>query len=139
MDLLRAVIIGAAGTPYRDGLFFFDIHLPTEYPHAPPSAHYHSDGLRLNPNLYENGKICLSLLNTWTGRGNEVWDPLNSSILQVLVSLQGLILNSKSYFHEADEMLSRGFKDQIYDIFQLLPSKIQEIHEQVCEDSSQKR
>ncbi|KAK8478091.1 hypothetical protein V6N11_044670, partial [Hibiscus sabdariffa] len=26
---------------------------------------------------------------------------------------------------EADEMLSRGFKDQIYDIFQLLPAKIQ--------------
>ncbi|KAF5749404.1 Eukaryotic translation initiation factor 4A1 isoform 3 [Tripterygium wilfordii] len=26
---------------------------------------------------------------------------------------------------EADEMLSRGLKDQIYDIFQLLPSKIQ--------------
>ena len=36
MDLLRAVIIGAAGTPYQDGLFFFDIHLPTEYPHSPP-------------------------------------------------------------------------------------------------------
>ena len=26
---------------------------------------------------------------------------------------------------EADEMLSRGFKDQIYEIFQLLPSKLQ--------------
>ncbi|XP_065039476.1 eukaryotic initiation factor 4A-13-like [Musa acuminata AAA Group] len=26
---------------------------------------------------------------------------------------------------EADEMLSRGFKDQIYDIFQLLPSRVQ--------------
>ncbi|KAF2323572.1 hypothetical protein GH714_036167 [Hevea brasiliensis] len=26
---------------------------------------------------------------------------------------------------EADEMLSRGFKDQIYDIFQLLPAKVQ--------------
>ena len=26
---------------------------------------------------------------------------------------------------EADEMLSRGFKDQIYDIFQLLPPKLQ--------------
>eukprot|EP01018_Ginkgo_biloba_P023413 Gb_01294 [translate_table: standard] len=101
MDLLRAAIIGAAGTPYQDGLFFFDIHLPTEYPHAPPSAYYHSGGLRLNPNLYENGKICLSLLNTWTGRGNEVWDPLNSSILQVLVSLQGLVLNARPYFNEA--------------------------------------
>lgn len=110
MDLLRAVIIGAAGTPYQDGLFFFDIHLPTEYPHSPPSAHYHSGGLRLNPNLYENGKICLSLLNTWTGRGNEVWDPLNSSILQVLVSLQGLVLNSKPYFNEAgyDKQIGRA-------------------------------
>ena len=65
------------------------------------SAHYHSGGWRLNPNLYEEGKVCLSLLNTWTGRGNEVWDPKSSSILQVLVSLQGLVLNSKPYFNEA--------------------------------------
>jgi ubiquitin-conjugating enzyme E2 O len=74
------------------------------------SAHYHFGGLRLNPNLYENGKICLSLLNTWTGRGNEVWDPLNSSILQVLVSLQGLVLNSKPYFNEAgyDKQIGRA-------------------------------
>jgi translation initiation factor 4A len=28
---------------------------------------------------------------------------------------------------EADEMLSRGFKDQIYDVFQHLPSKVQVI------------
>lgn len=40
-------------------------------------------------------------MNTWTGRGNEVWDPSSSSILQVLVSLQGLVLNSKPYFNEA--------------------------------------
>ncbi|XP_013714448.2 probable ubiquitin-conjugating enzyme E2 23 [Brassica napus] len=101
MDLLRAVIAGAYGTPYQDGLFFFDFHLPSDYPSVPPSAHYHSGGWRLNPNLYEEGKVCLSLLNTWTGRGNEVWDPKSSSILQVLVSLQGLVLNSKPYFNEA--------------------------------------
>lgn len=101
MDLLRAVIVGAAGTPYQDGLFFFDIHFPSEYPDVPPLAYYHSGGLRLNPNLYETGKVCLSLLNTWTGRGNEVWDPTSSSILQVLVSIQGLVLNSKPYFNEA--------------------------------------
>lgn len=65
------------------------------------SAYYHSGGWRINPNLYEEGKVCLSLLNTWTGRGNEVWDPSTSSILQVLVSLQGLVLNSKPYFNEA--------------------------------------
>ncbi|XP_042041974.1 probable ubiquitin-conjugating enzyme E2 23 [Salvia splendens] len=101
MDLLRAVIVGAYGTPYQDGLFFFDFHLPPEYPDVPPSAYYHSGGWRINPNLYEEGKVCLSLLNTWTGRGNEVWDPSTSSILQVLVSLQGLVLNAKPYFNEA--------------------------------------
>ncbi|KAJ6765887.1 UBIQUITIN-CONJUGATING ENZYME E2 23-RELATED [Salix purpurea] len=52
------------------------------------------------PNLYEEGKVCLSLLNTWTGRGNEAWHS-SSSILQVLVSLQGLVLNSRPYFNEA--------------------------------------
>ncbi|PIA27784.1 hypothetical protein AQUCO_07500005v1 [Aquilegia coerulea] len=101
MDLLRAVIVGAYGTPYQDGLFVFDFHLPPEYPQVPPSVHYHSGGWRINPNLYEEGKVCLSLLNTWSGKGNEVWDPSSSSILQVLVSLQGLVLNSKPYFNEA--------------------------------------
>eukprot|EP01018_Ginkgo_biloba_P041296 Gb_00082 [translate_table: standard] len=101
MDLLRAVIIGASGTPYQDGLFFFDIYLPPAYPDAPPAVNFHSRGLKVNPNLYETGKICLSLLNTWSGRGNEVWDPKTSSILQVLVSLQGLVLNARPYFNEA--------------------------------------
>ncbi|KAK6916734.1 Ubiquitin-conjugating enzyme E2 [Dillenia turbinata] len=101
MDLLRAVITGAYGTPYQDGLFFFDFQLPPEYPDVPPSAYYHSGGWRINPNLYEEGKVCLSLLNTWTGRGNEVWDPVSSSILQLLVSFQGLVLNAKPYFNEA--------------------------------------
>lgn len=36
MDLLRAVILGAPGTPYHDGLFIFDLYLPPEYPHTPP-------------------------------------------------------------------------------------------------------
>lgn len=101
MDLLRAVIVGAYGTPYQDGLFFFDFYLPPAYPDVPPSAYYHSGGWKINPNLYEEGNVCLSLLNTWTGRGNEVWDPTSSSILQVLVSLQGLVLNSRPYFNEA--------------------------------------
>ncbi|KAI4340249.1 hypothetical protein MLD38_025108 [Melastoma candidum] len=101
MDLVRAVIVGAYGTPYQDGLFFFDFHIPPDYPNVPPLVYYHSGGWRINPNLYEEGKVCLSLLNTWTGKGNEVWDPSSSSILQVLVSLQGLVLNSKPYFNEA--------------------------------------
>lgn len=100
MDLLRAVIIGAEGTPYHDGLFFFDVSFPDNYPHVPPNVYYHSRGLRLNPNLYDNGKVCLSLLNTWSGSHKEMWIPNLSTMLQVLVSIQGLILNAKPYFNE---------------------------------------
>ncbi|XP_047170476.1 probable ubiquitin-conjugating enzyme E2 25 isoform X2 [Vigna umbellata] len=100
IDLLRAVIIGAEGTPYHDGLFFFDFFFPSSYPTIPPDVHYHSCGLRLNPNLYSSGKVCLSLLNTWSGHENEKWQPGVSTILQVLVSIQGLILNSEPYYNE---------------------------------------
>ncbi|WJX68461.1 ubiquitin-conjugating enzyme [Trifolium repens] len=100
MDLLRAVIIGAEGTPYHDGLFFFDILFPIGYPNVPPLVHYHAGGLRLNPNLYDSGFVCLSLLNTWDGDMNEMWTPGVSTMLQVLVSIQGLILNAKPYFNE---------------------------------------
>lgn len=100
MDILRAVIIGPAGTPYHDGLFFFDAYFPSGYPSSPPLVHYHSGGLRLNPNLYACGKVCLSLLGTWSGSGCETWNPSNSTMLQVLVSIQALVLNAKPYFNE---------------------------------------
>ncbi|GAA0162498.1 ubiquitin-protein ligase [Lithospermum erythrorhizon] len=100
MDLMRAVIVGPQGTPYHDGLFVFDIFFPTNYPDGPPMVYYYSGGLRLNPNLYDCGKVCLSLLNTWTGHGNENWMPKTSTMLQVLVSIQALILNTKPFFNE---------------------------------------
>ncbi len=39
---------------------------------------------RFNPNLYADGKVCLSLLGTWHGGdASEKWDPLRSNLLQV--------------------------------------------------------
>ena len=52
---------------------------------------------RLNPSLYENGKVCLSLLGTWSGPG---WDPESSTLLQLLVSVQSLVLVDKPYYNE---------------------------------------
>ena len=70
--------------------------------------YYHSGGLRINPNLYEDGKVCLSLLNTWSGLANENWIPGTSTMLQVLVSIQGLILNAEPYFNEPGYEYSSG-------------------------------
>ncbi|XWS63414.1 hypothetical protein CRYUN_Cryun06bG0095100 [Craigia yunnanensis] len=100
MDLLRAVIIGPSGTPYHDGLFVFDCFFPPKYPNEPPMVYYYSGGLRLNPNLYDCGKVCLSLLGTWHGQQTEMWVPGQSTMLQVLVSIQALILNARPFFNE---------------------------------------
>ncbi|MED6130375.1 hypothetical protein PIB30_000271 [Stylosanthes scabra] len=100
IDLMRAVIVGAAGTPYHDGLFFFDIKLPSDYPNRPPEVYFHSFGYSLNPNLYHNGFVCLSLLNTWYGNSRQRWDPRASTLLQVLVSIQALVLNEQPFFNE---------------------------------------
>jgi ubiquitin-conjugating enzyme E2 O len=100
VDLLRAVLVGATGTPYRDGLFFFDIKFPPDYPRHPPKVHYRSHGLLINPNMGYTGHICLSLLNTWIGWGYQRWNPAQSTILQVLVSLQALVLNEEPYYNQ---------------------------------------
>lgn len=63
-------------------------------------VYYYSGGLRLNPNLYSCGKVCLSLLGTWHGEETEMWVPGQSTMLQVLVSIQALILNAKPFFNE---------------------------------------
>lgn len=55
---------------------------------------------RLNPNLYEDGKVCLSLLRTWHGKGVETWS-ISSNILQLLVSIQGLVLVKEPYYNAA--------------------------------------
>ncbi|XP_018716017.2 putative ubiquitin-conjugating enzyme E2 38 [Eucalyptus grandis] len=100
IDLLRAAIVGAATTPYHDGLYFFDISFPPNYPAQPPQVHYRSFGYRINPNLYASGAVCLSLLNTWGGNFLERWNPKESTILQLLLSIQALVLNEKPYYNE---------------------------------------
>jgi ubiquitin-protein ligase len=85
-DVLKAVIIGPEDTPYSNGCFCFDIFLPPQYPQVPPKVCLQTTGrgrVRFNPNLYANGKVCLSLLGTWQGPG---WDPKHSTVLQVRLS-----------------------------------------------------
>ncbi|KAM4012335.1 (E3-independent) E2 ubiquitin-conjugating enzyme UBE2O-like [Anomaloglossus baeobatrachus] len=111
MDLFSAFIKGPTRTPYEDGLFLFDIQLPSIYPAVPPLFRYLSQcSGRLNPNLYDNGKVCVSLLGTWIGKGTERWTS-KSSLLQVLISIQGLILVNEPYYNEAGFDSDRGLQE----------------------------
>ena len=102
-DLMRAMITGPEDTPYECGCFVFDIGFPSSYPNDPPKVRLQTTGrgsVRFNPNLYANGKVCLSLLGTWSGAKGEQWDRNSSTLLQVLVSIQSLILVPDPYFNE---------------------------------------
>mmetsp|Transcript_10330 Transcript_10330/g.30927 ORF Transcript_10330/g.30927 Transcript_10330/m.30927 type:complete len:103 (-) Transcript_10330:836-1144(-) len=50
---------------------------PDDYPQSPPRVRNMTTGagrVRFNPNLYANGKVCLSILGTWKGPG---WMPVS--------------------------------------------------------------
>ncbi|KAK8157915.1 hypothetical protein IWX90DRAFT_421976 [Phyllosticta citrichinensis] len=115
LDLLRVLIIGPIDTPYEYAPFLIDLHLGTNFPTQPPEAYFHSwtNGTGpVNPNLYEDGKICLSLLGTWhADERNENWSPAKSTILQILVSLMGLVLVKEPYYNEAGYEVRQGTEE----------------------------
>lgn len=101
LDLCTACIEGPTGTPYEACLFFFDVQVSRNYPHDAPKVKYFSYcSDKLNPNLYTNGLVCLSLLGTWAGTPEEKWSAKKSSLLQLFVSIQGLILVPEPFYNE---------------------------------------
>lgn len=87
---MKGLIFGPKDTPYYGGFFLFDIDVKNTYPSDPPHVTYLSTNYgktRFNPNLYKEGKVCLSLLGTWSGPS---WTPAYN-IATVLLSIQGLI------------------------------------------------
>ena len=103
VDMMKVLICGAEGTPYAHGCFEFDLFCDNNYPNGPPKMNLTTTGkgaIRFNPNLYACGKVCLSLLGTWQGKSTENWDAKISTILQVLMSTQAIIMSEEVYFNE---------------------------------------
>lgn len=99
---MKFYLRGPIHTPYYQAFLCFDLICPETYPIVPPKLTFHARGFRLNPNLYENGHVCLSLLGTWDHHDAcERWSPAQSNLLQVLVSIQGLIFVKEPYYNEA--------------------------------------
>lgn len=112
--VIRVCITGTDGTPYDSGCFFFDIYIHGDYPNKPPLCWFlNTGGNRHNPNLYNSGKVCLSLLGTWgTNDSSESWDPKVSTLSQILISIQSLILVAEPFFNEPGEEQNMFSKTQ---------------------------
>lgn len=94
---LKVMISGTEDTPYEHGLYLFDIKLDPSYPNSPPKMTIKTTGngtLRFNPNLYDSGYVCLSIINTWGGDPEEMWNPSYSTLMQVFLSIQALVMNN---------------------------------------------
>ena len=91
---VKAMIIGPSGCPYHNGYYLFDLTFPKDYPLNPPKVKFHTlqRGWRANPNLYECGKVCMSLINTWPGvKKDEQWTSCQN-LVTILISIQSMVI-----------------------------------------------
>jgi len=77
----QATILGPDESPYSGGVFFLNIHFPTDYPFKPPKVTFIT---RIyHPNINSNGSICLDILK-------DQWSPA-LTISKVLLSICSLL------------------------------------------------
>ncbi|KAI1322188.1 ubiquitin-conjugating enzyme [Xylariaceae sp. FL0255] len=106
---IKALIIGPNDTPYKFGFFEFAVKFNKGYPDKAPSVTCTTTNggrCRFNPNIYANGKVCLSILGTWRGEPGEEWSAAQG-LESILLSIQSL-MSSNPYenepgFEEANE------------------------------------
>jgi len=115
IKVIYVVIFGAEQTPYEFCPFFFKLEIPETYPHTSPKGTFiTSDGqTRFNPNLYVNGKICLSILGTWQGPG---WSSI-MNITTVIMSILGLVMNEYPLINEPGYETSSEIEKTAYNYY----------------------
>lgn len=107
LSTIHFMIVGPVGTPYANGLYHFIMQLPSEFPAVPPIVKLINTGsgkIRHNPNLYACGKVCLSILGTWTGPG---WTT-NCSLADVILGILSQVFTEMPYRNEP------GFSNENY-------------------------
>ena len=77
----QSTIMGPKDSPYENGIFFLNIHFPTDYPFKPPKVQFTTKIYHCNVN--SNGSICLDILQSQ-------WSPA-LTISKVLLSLSSLM------------------------------------------------
>lgn len=116
ITMMRAMIVGPKDTPYEGGCYYFLFRFPKNYPFSPPTVTIETRDkrIRLNPNFYTCGKVCLSILNTWAG---EQWTSA-CSLSSVLLTLQSRfnehpIINEPGYEKSAKTQKSIDYNKTI--------------------------
>ena len=92
-----ALIFGPEDSPYYNLPLLFEFKIPDDYPFTNPTLKFvTSDGkTRFHPNLYVEGKVCLSILGTWSGPS---WTSI-MTLRSILINIVAL-LDNEPLLHE---------------------------------------
>lgn len=123
----KLIMAGPVDTPYEGALFHFDYLFPSDFPHQPPLAYFRTKHRsvepqyhgRVSPNLYQDGKVCLSMYGTW---GKSTWAPS--------IRLEGQIQSLRSESFRKNPLESEpgksGNKKKDADYAQKIRSRVEE-------------
>jgi len=123
----KALAIGKNGS-YTNAPWLFNCSFPNlegkgnaVYPIVPPKIKHATTGrkniinntaTRFNPNLYEEGKVCLSIINTWDG---PKWVP-SLNLEKVIMTIQSSVMIENALNNEPPYNYSQEKLEQ-YDLF----------------------
>lgn len=94
MNVLHSIIKAPYDSVYRHKFIRLDLKIPDNYPHSPPEVTFiNYDGVRIHPNMYENGKCCATILNTWGDSKFEKWTS-SMGIETVLLTFHSFLDNN---------------------------------------------
>lgn len=113
---ILVVLVGPQGTPYDGGMFPFHLKFTNRYPSEPPKVTFltPNEKVRFHPNLYQLGKVCLSILGTWDG---PEWTSV-MNLRSLILSLQSIL--SENPLRNEPGLESEpvyGKKNQNYNMF----------------------
>jgi ubiquitin-protein ligase len=95
---------------YHHKFIIFRFDIPQDYPHSPPVVTFiNNDASRIHPNMYEDGKCCCTILNTWPSL-NEKWT--SSMGIETVILAFCSFLDNTPYTHEPG-----GHDDESYTDF----------------------
>jgi ubiquitin-protein ligase len=115
------ILIKSNNEPYIGGYFEFDFYIPVDYPTNPPKCQLMTTGygkIRFNPNLYADGKVCLSLLGTWSG---EPWNQSFNNLTHIIQAISVMILTDQPVQNEPAYTYETYYDENVFNFNHLNP------------------
>lgn len=110
MNKIFAIIKGPYDSVYRHKFIRLVLDIPNDYPHSPPKVTFvNFDGVRIHPTMYQDGKCCSTILNTWPSTVSEQGHKMESWTSSM--GIETIILTFQSFLDNNPYTYEPGGRD----------------------------